>query len=173
MTTSWAAASASSCMHTMALAPISAVRKPRCWSRWKARGPTSLQAAIPSQLGCLHGKPYDHQQHRDFAQFPGSFAQWRSGLISNAASPITVAPVLAGLAVTCGPCPATMKCLWARLQQAAAARRRCAHGSQAQGGDPWWLLVAVLPADIIMDCTMDYDSISKAGSMLGSGCCRS
>jgi NADH-quinone oxidoreductase subunit F len=27
----------------------------------------------------------------------------------------------------------------------------------------------VLPADIIMNCTMDYDSISKAGSMLGSG----
>lgn len=27
----------------------------------------------------------------------------------------------------------------------------------------------VLPADIIMDCTMDYDSIAAAGSMLGSG----
>lgn len=27
----------------------------------------------------------------------------------------------------------------------------------------------VLPASIIMDCTMDYDCISKAGSMLGSG----
>ncbi|HCZ15582.1 MAG TPA: NADH-quinone oxidoreductase subunit F, partial [Candidatus Accumulibacter sp.] len=27
----------------------------------------------------------------------------------------------------------------------------------------------VLPADIMMSCTMDYDSISKAGSMLGSG----
>ncbi len=27
----------------------------------------------------------------------------------------------------------------------------------------------VLPADIIMDCTMDYDSLSKAGSMLGAG----
>ncbi|MFA9283433.1 MULTISPECIES: NADH-quinone oxidoreductase subunit NuoF [unclassified Comamonas] len=27
----------------------------------------------------------------------------------------------------------------------------------------------VLPADIMMACTMDYDSISKAGSMLGSG----
>lgn len=27
----------------------------------------------------------------------------------------------------------------------------------------------VLPADIIMDTTMDYDAISKAGSMLGSG----
>ena len=27
----------------------------------------------------------------------------------------------------------------------------------------------VVPAEIMMDCTMDYDSISKAGSMLGSG----
>lgn len=27
----------------------------------------------------------------------------------------------------------------------------------------------VLPREIIMDCTMDYDAISKAGSMLGSG----
>ncbi|MGE5492659.1 MAG: NADH-quinone oxidoreductase subunit NuoF [Actinomycetota bacterium] len=27
----------------------------------------------------------------------------------------------------------------------------------------------VIPADVMMDCTMDYDSIAKAGSMLGSG----
>lgn len=27
----------------------------------------------------------------------------------------------------------------------------------------------VLPADIMLECTMDYDSIAKAGSMLGSG----
>lgn len=27
----------------------------------------------------------------------------------------------------------------------------------------------VLPADIMMNCTMDFDSIAKAGSMLGSG----
>ncbi len=27
----------------------------------------------------------------------------------------------------------------------------------------------ILPAEIMMDCTMDYDSIAKAGSMLGSG----
>jgi NADH-quinone oxidoreductase subunit F len=27
----------------------------------------------------------------------------------------------------------------------------------------------VLSADVIMDCTLDYDSIAKAGSMLGSG----
>lgn len=29
--------------------------------------------------------------------------------------------------------------------------------------------VPVLPANIIMDCTMDYDSLAKAGSMLGAG----
>jgi NADH-quinone oxidoreductase subunit F len=29
--------------------------------------------------------------------------------------------------------------------------------------------VPVLPGDIMMDCKMDYDSIAKAGSMLGSG----
>ena len=29
--------------------------------------------------------------------------------------------------------------------------------------------VPVLPADVMMDVTMDYDSLSKAGSMLGSG----
>ena len=29
--------------------------------------------------------------------------------------------------------------------------------------------VPILPGDIMMDCTMDYDSIAKAGSMLGSG----
>jgi NADH-quinone oxidoreductase subunit F len=29
--------------------------------------------------------------------------------------------------------------------------------------------VPVLPAEIIMDCTMDYDSLAKAGSMLGAG----
>ena len=31
------------------------------------------------------------------------------------------------------------------------------------------LFRSVLPASIIMECTMDYDSIAKAGSMLGSG----
>ena len=29
--------------------------------------------------------------------------------------------------------------------------------------------VPVLPGEIMMDCNMDYDSIAKAGSMLGSG----
>lgn len=42
-------------------------------------------------------------------------------------------------------------------------------GRKLKGVIPGGSSAPVLPADIIMDCTMDYDSISKAGSMLGSG----
>ncbi len=40
-------------------------------------------------------------------------------------------------------------------------------GRQAQGRDSWWILYPVLPADVMMECTMDYDSIAKAGSHVG------
>ena len=42
-------------------------------------------------------------------------------------------------------------------------------GRQLKGVIPGGSSSPVVPADIMMDCTMDYDSISKAGSMLGSG----
>ncbi len=42
-------------------------------------------------------------------------------------------------------------------------------GRQLKAVIPGGSSAPVLPASIIMDCTMDYDSISKAGSMLGSG----
>jgi NADH-quinone oxidoreductase subunit F len=42
-------------------------------------------------------------------------------------------------------------------------------GRQLKAVIPGGSSAPVLPQHIIMDCTMDYDSISKAGSMLGSG----
>jgi len=42
-------------------------------------------------------------------------------------------------------------------------------GRQLKAVIPGGSSAPVLPADIMMQCTMDYDSISKAGSMLGSG----
>ena len=42
-------------------------------------------------------------------------------------------------------------------------------GRKLKGCIPGGSSSPVLPGDIMMDCTMDYDSISKAGSMLGSG----
>ncbi len=43
------------------------------------------------------------------------------------------------------------------------------NGRQLKAVIPGGSSVPVLPGDIMMDCTMDYDSIAKAGSMLGSG----
>jgi NADH-quinone oxidoreductase subunit F len=43
------------------------------------------------------------------------------------------------------------------------------HGHRLKAVIPGGSSANVLPADIIMDCTMDYDSLAKAGSMLGSG----
>ncbi len=42
-------------------------------------------------------------------------------------------------------------------------------GRKLKGCIPGGSSSPVVPGDIMMDCTMDYDSISKAGSMLGSG----
>ncbi|MBI1906338.1 MAG: NADH-quinone oxidoreductase subunit NuoF [Rhodocyclales bacterium] len=42
-------------------------------------------------------------------------------------------------------------------------------GRKLKGVIPGGSSSPVLPADIIMDCTLDFDSLSKAGSMLGSG----
>jgi NADH-quinone oxidoreductase subunit F len=43
------------------------------------------------------------------------------------------------------------------------------NGHALKGVIPGGSSMPVLPADIIMDCTMDFDSLAKAGSGLGSG----
>ncbi len=42
-------------------------------------------------------------------------------------------------------------------------------GHQLKAVIPGGSSMPVLPADIIMDCTMDYDSLHKAGSAFGTG----
>jgi NADH-quinone oxidoreductase subunit F len=43
------------------------------------------------------------------------------------------------------------------------------HGHRLKGVIPGGSSMPVLPADVIMECDMDYDSLAKAGSALGSG----
>jgi len=43
------------------------------------------------------------------------------------------------------------------------------NGKQLKAVIPGGSSAPVLPANIMMDITMDYDAIAKAGSMLGSG----
>ena len=67
-------------------------------------------------------------------------------------------------------CPATTKCRWARRSPSCWSwPAACASGRKLKAVIPGGSSAPVLPADIMMDCTMDYDSIAKAGSMLGSG----
>jgi NADH-quinone oxidoreductase subunit F len=51
------------------------------------------------------------------------------------------------------------------LEMAGGVRR----GHKLKAVIPGGSSAPVLPGDIMMDCTMDFDSIAKAGSMLGSG----
>ena len=55
---------------------------------------------------------------------------------------------------------------FAKLLELAGGMR---NGRQLKAVIPGGSSSPVLPASIMMDCTMDYDSIAKAGSMLGSG----
>ncbi|OGI47510.1 MAG: NADH oxidoreductase (quinone) subunit F [Candidatus Muproteobacteria bacterium RIFCSPHIGHO2_01_FULL_65_16] len=43
------------------------------------------------------------------------------------------------------------------------------HGHRLKAVIPGGSSMPVMPADVIMDCTMDYDALAKAGSALGSG----
>jgi NADH-quinone oxidoreductase subunit F len=55
---------------------------------------------------------------------------------------------------------------FAKLLELAGGVRK---GRQLKAVIPGGSSAPVLPANIMMDITMDYDAISKAGSMLGSG----
>jgi NADH-quinone oxidoreductase subunit F len=58
---------------------------------------------------------------------------------------------------------------FAKLLELAGGVRGAAQGRTLKAVIPGGSSAPVLPADIMMQCTMDYDSIAKAGSMLGSG----
>ncbi len=58
---------------------------------------------------------------------------------------------------------------FAKLLELAGGVRGAAQGRTLKAVIPGGSSAPVLPASIMMECTMDYDSIAKAGSMLGSG----
>ena len=58
---------------------------------------------------------------------------------------------------------------FAKLLELAGGVKGAKNGRTLKAVIPGGSSAPVLPASIMMDCTMDYDSIAKAGSMLGSG----
>ena len=88
---SWAPASASSCMPTTVSAPTSVAKKPRCWSRWKARRASRASSRRSRPALASTASPPPSTTPRLSRRCPGSSATadrptWRS------ASPTTAAP---------------------------------------------------------------------------------
>ena len=167
-TSCWARISASSCTRSMATAPTSAARKPRCSNRWKARKASraSSRRSRPASA-CTASRPRSTTP-KPSRRSPGSSAT-AGRPTSKWASPTTAAP-------SCSRFPATsrrpgnyeipMGTPFSKLLELAGGMRG---GRKLKAVIPGGSSAPVLPADIMMDCTMDYDAIAKAGSMLGSG----
>ena len=133
----------------------------------RQEGPAALQAAVPGQLRPVR-QAHHHQQHRDLRGGALDHPQRRPGL------------------------PRGRQAQQRRHQAVLDLRRRRASrqlrdpaghpfstllelaggmrgGKKLKAVIPGGSSAPVLPADIMMDTTMDYDAIAKAGSMLGSG----
>jgi NADH-quinone oxidoreductase subunit F len=118
------------------------------------------------QLRCLW--PADHdQQHETFAAVPwilrNGGAQYLSvGKPNNGGTKIFS---VVGDVNAPGNFEVPMGTPFSRLLELAGGVKGGALKAVIPGGSS----SPVLPAKIMLDCTMDYDSIAKAGSMLGSG----
>ena len=167
-TRSWAAASASSCMRPTASAPTSAAKKPRCSNRSKARRASraSSRRSRPASA-CTASRPRSTTP-RPSRRCRGSSAT-AARPTSSAASRTTAAPRSSrcrGDVELPGNYEVPLGTPFAKLLELAGGVRK---GRKLKAVIPGGSSAPVLPADIMMDCTMDYDSIAKAGSMLGSG----
>ena len=134
----------------------------------RQEGPAALQAAVPGQLRPVRQADHD-QQHRDLRGGALDHPQRRPGLPRAAASRTTAAPRSSRSRATSnvpGNYEVPLGTPFAKLLELAGGVRG---GSKLKAVIPGGSSAPVLPADIMMDCTMDYDSIAKAGSMLGSG----
>jgi NADH-quinone oxidoreductase subunit F len=154
-------------LRTMATARTSAVKKRPCWSRSKARKGSRASSRRSRQLRPLR-QADDDQQHRDLWRRPVHLEHgWRG--LSRAGKANNGGTKLFSVSGHVNR-PGNYEIRSARPFNAARDGRRHAWRSPAQGLHSRWLIITrIAGRHMMMDCTMDYDSISKAGSMLGSG----
>ena len=167
--TSWARASRSSCMRTTATARTSAAKKRRCSNRSKARRASrassrrSRRASACTASRRRSTTPRRSQPCRDHA------GNRRRRIISRWASRTTAArrsSRSSGDVNRPGNYEMPLGTPFATLLELAGGVRG---QSKLKAVIPGGSSAPVLPGDIMMATDMDYDSIAKAGSMLGSG----
>ncbi|MDH5708210.1 MAG: NADH-quinone oxidoreductase subunit NuoF [Hylemonella sp.] len=131
------------------------------------KGQPRFKPPFPASFG-LYGKPTTINNTETFAAVPwiirhGGQAYLDCGKPNNGGTKIFS---VSGDVERPGNYEVPMGTPFAKLLELAGGVRK---GRSLKAVIPGGSSSPVLPAHIIMDCTMDYDSIAKAGSMLGSG----
>jgi NADH-quinone oxidoreductase subunit F len=131
------------------------------------KGQPRFKPPFPASFG-LYGKPTTINNTETFAAVPwiirnGGAAYLACGKPNNGGTKIFS---VSGDVELPGNYEVPMGTPFSKLLELAGGVRK---GRQLKAVIPGGSSSPILPANIIMDCTMDYDSIAKAGSMLGSG----
>jgi len=131
------------------------------------KGQPRFKPPFPASFG-LYGKPTTIYNTEPFAAVPwiirnGGQAYLECGKPNNGGTKIFS---VSGDVEMPGNFEVPMGTPFSKLLELAGGMRA---GRQLKAVIPGGSSSPILPASIIMDCTLDYDSIAKAGSMLGSG----
>ena len=131
------------------------------------KGQPRFKPPFPASFG-LYGKPSTINNTETFAAVPwiirnGGAAYLACGKPNNGGTKIFS---VSGDVERPGNYEIPLGTPFSKLLELAGGVRK---GRQLKAVIPGGSSSPVLPASIIMGCTMDYDSIAKAGSMLGSG----
>ncbi|WP_374673635.1 NADH-quinone oxidoreductase subunit NuoF [Ideonella sp.] len=130
------------------------------------KGQPRFKPPFPASFG-LYGKPTTINNTETFAAVPwiireGGQAYLECGKPNNGGTKIFS---MVGDVERPGNYEIPMGTPFAQLLEMAGGVK----GGKLKAVIPGGSSAPVLPAGVMMDCTMDYDSIAKAGSMLGSG----
>ncbi|WP_295956921.1 NADH-quinone oxidoreductase subunit NuoF [Rhodoferax sp.] len=131
------------------------------------KGQPRFKPPFPASFG-LYGKPTTINNTETFAAVPwiirnGGLAYLECGKPNNGGTKIYS---VSGDVERPGNYEIPMGTPFSKLLELAGGVRK---GRTLKAVIPGGSSAPVLPADTMMQCTMDYDSIAKAGSMLGSG----
>ncbi len=134
------------------------------------KGQPRFKPPFPASFG-LYGKPTTINNTETFGAVPwiirnGGQAYLEVGKPNNGGTKIYS---VSGDVERPGNYEVPMGTPFAKLLELAGGVKDAAKGRTLKAVIPGGSSAPVLPASIMMECTMDYDSIAKAGSMLGSG----
>ena len=134
------------------------------------KGQPRFKPPFPASFG-LYGKPTTINNTETFAAVPwiirnGGQAYLACGKPNNGGTKIFS---VSGDVERPGNYEVPLGTPFAKLLELAGGVRNASQGRTLKAVIPGGSSAPVLPARVMMDCTMDYDAIAKAGSMLGSG----